>query len=167
MTLALAQQLAQMFTLVISVIMAVWYFAPWSRARGRADALIPLLWVQAFRYVALQIVSAQQAGYPISDGRRDQLVYGDLLGAILALTTIGALRYRARVSIPLVWLLVAETVFDIVSNVGGGIRERLFGVANGTTWFLQSFYIPLVIVTLGLIVWQLFARRGEALARPA
>jgi len=39
-----------------------------------------------------------------------------------------------------------------VNNVGGGIRDRLFGVAKGTTWFLQSFYIPLILVSLGLIL---------------
>ncbi len=164
MSLASAQKLAQMFSLIIYVMMGVWYFAPWSRTRGRADALIPLLWVQVFRYVALQIVSAQQAGFPISDSGRDHLVYGDLFGAILATTTIAALRYRARLSIPLVWLFAAETVFDIVSNVSRGVRERLLGVANGTTWFVQSFYVPLVIVTLGLIIWQLYSRRGEPLA---
>jgi hypothetical protein len=165
MSLSLAEKLAQFFSLGIYVTMAVWYYAPWSRTRGRADALMPLLWVQVARYVALQIVSAQQAGFPISDSRRDQLVYGDVLGAILAVIVIAALRRRARWSIPLVWLLVAETVFDIVNNVGGGVREHLFGLANGTTWFLQSFYIPLLLVALGLTVWQLYSRRGEPLAR--
>jgi hypothetical protein len=160
MNLKLAQQLAQIFSLVIYVMMAAWYFAPWSKTKGRADALIPLIWVQAFRYVALQIVSAQTAGFPISNSRRDQLVYGDVLGAVLAIIAIAALRSRLRLSIPLVWLLVAETIFDIVNNVGGGIREHLFGVANGTTWLLQSFYIPLLIVALGVTIWQLYSRRA-------
>src|SRR5258708_4748163 len=167
MTQAMAQQLAQIFSLAIYLIASVWYLAPWTKMKARADALIPLLWVQAFRYVALQTFSAQQAGFPISDARRDHLVYGDVFGAALAIAAIVALRYRARLSVPLVWLVVAETVYDIASNISGGIHDRLFGIASGTTWFLQSFYIPLVVVTLGLIVWQLIARRGEPLARPA
>ena len=64
------------------------------------------------------------------------------------------------------WLLVAETAFDTVTNVMGGIRERLFGAASGVTWFILSFYVPVIIVSLGLLVWQLYTRRGEALLDP-
>src|SRR5207247_645930 len=49
----------------------------------------------------------------------------------------------------------------------GGIRERLFGAASGVTWFILSFYVPVIIVSLGLLVWQLYTRRGEALTSSA
>jgi 2Fe-2S iron-sulfur cluster binding domain len=79
---------------------------------------------------------------------------------------IVALRRRARWSVPLVWLLVAKMAFDTVSNVMGGVRERLFGAASGVTWFILSFYVPVIIVSLGLLVWQLYTRRGEGLFDP-
>jgi hypothetical protein len=37
------------------------------------------------------------------------------------------------------------------------------GAAGGVTWLILAFYVPLVIVSLALIIWQLYARRGEAL----
>jgi hypothetical protein len=35
--------------------------------------------------------------------------------------------------------------------------------ASGVTWLILTFYVPLLWVSLGLIVWQLVARRGEPL----
>src|SRR5438093_4268888 len=167
MSLQTAQALAQASSLAVFATMAIWYVAPWLNRRGRAAALAPLLWVHVFRYVALQTVSAQHAGFPISDGGRDEIISGDVAGAILAALAIVALRRRARWSIPLVWVLVAETAFDTVTNVMGGIRERLFGAASGVTWFILSFYVPVIIVRLGLLVCQLSTRRGEALTSSA
>src|SRR2546427_11809177 len=167
MSLQAAQALAEASSLAVFATMAIWYVAPWLKSRGRAAALAPLLWVHVFRYVALQTVSAQHAGFPISDSGRDEIIYGDVGGPILAAVAIVALRRRARWSIPLVWLLVAETAFDTVSNVIGGIRERLFGASSGVTWFILSFYVPRIIVSLGLLVGQLYTRRGQALAASA
>jgi hypothetical protein len=115
--------------------------------------------------VALQVYSAQRAGFAISDSGANRIVYGDVGGMILALAAIVALRYRSRWSIPLVWLVVGETLFDSVTNVSGGIREHLFGAASGVTWIVVSFYVPLLMVTVGLTVWQLHTRRGEPLKR--
>lgn len=36
--------------------------------------------------------------------------------------------------------------------------------ANGITWMVVSFYVPLLMVSLGLTIWQLQSRRGEPLA---
>jgi len=109
------------------------------------------------------VYSAQQAGFPISDIARDRIVYGDMAGMLLALVAIGALRRRARWSIPLVWLLIAETLIDTVTNVADGIREQLFGAANNVTWMVVTFYVPALMVSVGLTIWQLYTRRGEAL----
>src|SRR5215471_17729735 len=46
-------------------------------------------------------------------------------GAIVAFVTIILLRHRSRFAIPLAWLLFAETAYDTVSNIHGGIREHL------------------------------------------
>jgi hypothetical protein len=165
MDLKAAAGLAQLLSLMVFVTIAVWYVVPWVRNRGRADALIALLWVHALRHVALQVYSAQRAGFPISDSGANRIVFGDVTGMMVAMIAIVALRYRSRWSIPLVWLLVGETLFDTVANVSGGIREHLFGAASGVTWMVVSFYVPLLMVSVGLTVWQLYARRGEPLER--
>ena len=163
MNLATAGILAMMLSFVAFIAAATWYIGPWLSRRSLADALIPLLWVHAFRHVALQILSAQKSGFAVSDPLRDQILYGDLVGTVLALLAIFAVRNRFGVALPLVWVFVAATAVDLVSGSIGGMREGALGLASGVTWLILTFYVPLLYTSLGLIVWQLLRRRREAL----
>jgi hypothetical protein len=163
MSLMSAAALASVLSFIMFAIMAINYVAPWLATQQRAEALIPLLWVHAFRYVALQIYSAQQFGLAVSDGARDQIAIGDVIAAILAVISIVALHYRARVAPVLVWVFVAEATVDLVNSTIAGVREQLFATASGVTWLILTFYVALLWVSLGLIVWQLYSRRQEPL----
>lgn len=158
-----AQAAAQILSLTVFAAIARWYVVPWLNGRVRADALTALLWVHVFRYVALQVFSAQHDGFPISDGGAMEIVVGDVAGAVIAFVTIALLRVRSRFAVPLAWLLAAETLYDTVANIRGGVREHLMGAAGGVTWLVLSFFVPVVVASLVLLIWQLVARRGEAL----
>src|SRR5262245_13849193 len=80
MIYTVAAGLASTLSFIVLLLMATWYVIPWLKSRSRADALTALLWVQAFRYVALQIFSAQKFGFAVSDGARDQIAAGDVAG---------------------------------------------------------------------------------------
>src|SRR5947207_11015626 len=162
-TMMPAQAAAQFLSLFVFGTMARWYAVPWLRSRNRADALTAILWVQVFRYVALQIFAAQREGFPISDGAALEIVIGDVAGAAMAFATIALVRYRSRLALPLAWLLAAETIYDTIANIRGGVRENLLGAATGLTWLVLGFFVPMVMVIIGLLVWQLVARRNEAL----
>ena len=164
MSLTSAAALASVLSFVTFAIMAVWYVAPWLATRPRAEALAPLLWIHTLRHIALQIFSAQKFGFAVSDGARDEIAAGDVTGMILAAIALVALNYRAPIAPLLVWLFVAETLFDLVNATIAGVREQLFASASGLTWLILTFYVPLLWVSLGLIVWQLYARRQEPLA---
>jgi hypothetical protein len=131
--------------------------------RERAEALIALLWVHVFRYVALQIFAAQREGFPISMHGALEIVIGDVGGAIIAFAAIVLLRRKAFAGIVLCWLLVAETATDTVLNIRGGVEEHLMGAANGVTWMILVFFVPAIVVSVGLLVWQLVSRRHEVL----
>jgi len=171
MDLTSAAALASLLSFAVFVIAAVWYVAPWLDTLRRADALTLLLWIHAFRHIALQIFSAQGYGFAVSDTTRDQIAGGDVIGMILAVVTIIALRYRMRLAIVLAWAFVLETAVDLVSSTIAGVREQLFATASGITWIILTFYVPLLWVSLGLVVWQLYSRRreplGHASAKPA
>ena len=160
----LALLLANTLSFVLYLMIALWYAAPWLRRKERAAALAPLLWVHAFRHVALQVFSAQRAGLAVPDHLRDQIAYGDVAGMVLAVLALVALRAQARVAIPLVWLFVVATAADLLNSLVGGMREGMLGHANGVTWLILVFYVPALWTTLALVVWQLVARRGEGLA---
>lgn len=158
-----AQAGAQLLSLIVFAVGAGWYAVPWLKSRTRADALIALLWVHVLRYVALQVFSAQREGFPISDNGAMEIVIGDVAGAAIAFAAIVLLRYRVRLAIPFAWLLALETVYDTFTNIQGGVREHLMGAASGVTWMVLAYFVPLVVVSCVLLIWQLYARRGEAL----
>jgi hypothetical protein len=164
MSLMSAAALASVLSFVMFAIMAVVCVAPWLSTRPRAEALIPLLWVHAFRHIALQIFSAQKFGFAVSDATRDQIAAGDVIGMILAVISIVGLHYRARLAPVLVWVFVVETIVDLVGSTLAGAREQLFATASGVTWLILTFYVPLLWISLGLTVWQLYSRRREPLA---
>jgi hypothetical protein len=163
--LASIQIAANLASLVVYALLAKWFIAPWLKTLGRADALIALAIVHLFRYVALITFSAQHDGYPISSIAALEAVVGDVAGAVVALAAIWALRHRWRLGIILSWLLVIETAVDVVVGVRRKGLEPLWGDASGVTWVMLNFYVTLIVVSLPLLVWQLYARRGETLAK--
>lgn len=165
MTQETALHLAQLFSLATYFMAAMFYFMPWARLQDRAVALQPLIWVHVFRFIALQSYSSQAVGaMPVSDGMRDQIVYGDIAAAALAIVTIVALHFRVRVASWLAWAMVAETVFDFANNISRAAHEHADGLSSGTTWLIQAFFLPMIALAVGLTIWQLIARRHEAIS---
>jgi hypothetical protein len=161
MTPTTAALLAMTLSLAVMAAAAAWYVAPWLKVADWATGLSALLWVHAFRYVALQIFSAQQFGFAVSDAGRNQIAYGDVIAALLALSAIVALRYGSRLAVPILWLFVAEAGLDLLNSTIVGMREQLFASASGVTWLILTFYVPLLWVSLALLVWQLWLRRPK------
>jgi hypothetical protein len=157
-----AQAGAQLVSLAVYIAIARWYVAPWLAKRGRAEALVALLWVHVFRYVALQIFAAQRDGFPISVQGATEIVIGDVFGAAIAMTAIILLRRGLHAGVILCWILVFETAADTVLNLRGGIEEHLIGAATGVVWMILVFFVPAIVVSTGLLAWQLIVRRHEA-----
>jgi hypothetical protein len=162
--LTAAALVAMVLSFVVFITAAAWYAVPWLRAVALGAALTPLLWIHAFRYVALQLFSAQEFGFAVPDPTRDQIVYGDLIGMGLALATLCALHYRWRLAIPLAWVFVVATVLDLSNAAVMGIREDLFDKATDVSWLILTFYVPALWVSVALVVWQLWTRRDQRLA---
>lgn len=158
-----AALLANALSFVVCILISAWYAAPWLRSVPQATALTALLWVHIGRHVALQIFSAQRAGFAVPDGLRNEIAAGDVVGMALALLAIIALRYRFSGAIALVWVFVAETLYDLANALSGGLRAGMIGAASGVTWMILAFYVPVLWVSLFLLVWQLIVRRREAL----
>src|SRR5437773_9252691 len=92
-------------SLVAYGLIAFWYVVPRLSSLPREVALVPLLWVHAFRIVGGTILApAVDAGVPMEF--RVMIGYGDLATAALALLALVALRSRFSGAIALVWLCV-------------------------------------------------------------
>ena len=165
MTPTSAAFLALALSFAAMVAAAAWYVAPWLKVTDWATGLTALLWVHAFRYVALQIFSAQHFGFAVSEAGRNQIAYGDVLAALLAFSAIVALRYRNRLTVPILWLFVVVAALDLSNSTVVGMREQLFQSAAAVTWLILTFYVPLLWVSLALLVRQIWMR-GPKLSAP-
>src|SRR5260221_822390 len=89
-------------SLVAYLLIAFWYVAPRLSGLPREAALVPLLWVHAFRVVGGTILApgAVDAGVPLEF--RVMIGYGDLSTAFLALLALVGLRARFPVPLSLV-----------------------------------------------------------------
>jgi hypothetical protein len=151
------------FAVAISAVVLV--VGPWMNRQPLAVALSVALWIQVFRYVALQIFSALQFGFVVSASLANEIAWGDVAGALLALLALWLVRYRSAVARLVIWLLVIESVLDLGNATIGGIRERALETAHAVTWLNLTFYAPTLWVGVGVLVWQLVARRHEALTQ--
>src|SRR6266849_2753808 len=91
-------------SLVAYTLIAFWYVVPRLSGLPREAALMPLLWIHAFRIVGGTILAPDAVDSKVPIEFRVMIGYGDLATAVLALLALIALRKRFPGAIALVWL---------------------------------------------------------------
>src|SRR5262245_32736385 len=104
-------------SLVAYVLIAFWYVAPRLSGLSRASALMPLLWIHAFRIVGGTILAPGAVDARVPTDFRVMIGYGDLATAVLALLAVIALRNRFPGAIALVWLCLIVGTLDTVNAI--------------------------------------------------
>jgi hypothetical protein len=159
--LTAAAILAMVLSFAVYGTLGVLYAIPALARRDRMSAITPLLWVMTSRHIALQLFSSRElAGMEISVEGARQIAFGDVAGMLLALLALYAVRYRWRLALPLVWLVVVATVLDLSNALVVGLREELFATASNVSWFILTFVVPALWVALALLVWRLLNPAG-------
>ncbi len=142
-------------SLVAYGLLALWYVAPRLARLPREAALVPLLWIHAFRIVGGTILAPGAVDAAVPQEFRTMVGLGDLGTAFLALLALVALRARFPGAIALVWLCVGVGAVDTVNAVVQSIRFDVFADALGVNWLIVAAYVPALVVSSVLIVWQL------------
>ena len=144
-------------SLVAYALIAFWYVAPRLSKLPREAALVPLLWIHAFRIVGGTILApgAVDAGVPMDF--RVMIGYGDLATAFLALLALIALRTRFSGAIALVWLFIIVGMLDTVNAIIQSVRYSVFTYPLGVNWVIVSIYVPALLVSSLLIFIQLLS----------
>src|SRR5207237_9255727 len=93
-------------------LIAWWYVAPRLCGLPREVALMPLLWVHAFRIVGGTILAPGAVDAAVPAEFRTMIGYGDITTAVLALIALLALRYRLTWAIALVWVCLTVGMLD-------------------------------------------------------
>ena len=142
-------------SLVAYAFIAFWYVAPRLSRLPREVALVPLLWVHAFRIVGGTILApgAVDSGVPMDF--RVMVGYGDLATAVLALLALIALRAKFSGAIALVWLCVVVGMLDTANAIIQSTRYTVFTYPLGVNWVIVTMYVPALLVSSLLIFMQL------------
>ena len=144
--------------LVAYALIAWWYVAPRLSGLPREVALVPLLWVHAFRIVGGTILAPGAADAAVPAEFRTMIGLGDLTTALLALVALVALRYRTRWALALVWVVLVVGMLDTVNAIIQSMRFSVFTYPLGVNWVIVTMYVPALLVSSVLIFIQLRRR---------
>ena len=132
------------FTLALAAyaLIAWWYVAPRLSGLPREVALVPLLWVHAFRIVGGTILAPGAADAAVPAEFRTMIGLGDLTTALLAL----------------VWVVLVVGMLDTVNAIIQSMRFSVFTYPLGVNWVIVTMYVPALLVSSVLIFIQLRRR---------
>src|SRR6267143_1963741 len=149
------------FFLVAYSLIAWWYGVPRLARLPREAALVPLVWIHAFRMVGGTILAPGAVDAAVPAEFRTMIGFGDMATAVLALLALIALRYRLSAAIPLVWICLTVGLLDTVNAIIQSMRFSVFAHGLGVNWVIVTMYVPALLVSSVLIFIQL-RRRDRA-----
>lgn len=149
-------------SLLAYLFIAFWYVVPRLSRLPRELALVPLLWIHAFRTVGGTILAPGAVGPGVPMEFRTMIGYGDLITAFLALVALAALRTRFSGAIALVWVVVVVGMIDTVNAIIQSMRFNVFTYSLGVNWVIVTIYVPALLVSSLLIFMQLLGRKRSA-----
>lgn len=126
-------------------------------------ALVPLLWVHAFRFIPLGLLAPGQSGPGVALEVASPIAVGDLVSALCALAALALLHRRAPVARTAVWIFWLVSLADIVVALSLGLGHQLYREPLGVSWYVLSVYVPLVCVSQAMILVTLRRRDGPSL----
>lgn len=149
------------FSLAAYALIAWWYAVPRLSRLPREVALVPLVWIHAFRIAGGTILAPGAVDSAVPMEFRTMIGYGDMATALLALLALIALRRRMSIAIPLVWLCLVVGLLDTVNAIIQSMRFSVFTHALGVNWVIVTMYVPALLVSSVLIFIQLRRPSGS------
>jgi hypothetical protein len=149
-------------SLIAYLLIAFWYVVPRLSRLPRAAALVPLVWVHAFRVIGGTILAPGSVDAAVPMAFRAMIGYGDLATAVLALVALVALRARFSGAIALVWLAIGVGMLDTVNAIIQSMRYNVFAYPLGLNWVIVCIYVPALLVSSLLIFMRLLGRERLA-----
>ena len=154
-------------SLVAYALIAAWYVIPRLSGKARETALQPLVWVHAFRMIGGTVLAPGAVGAGVPILFQKMIGYGDLVTAALALLALIALRTRLTGAIALVWAVVVVGGADTINAIIQSMRYNVFVHPLGVNWVIVTIYVPALLVSSALIIWQLVRSPDTATIRTA
>lgn len=149
-------------SLVVFALFAKWYVLPWLAKKPTHQALMPLVFPHALRHLGLAFLVPELVAQPLPSFFASAAAYGDFISGLLALASLIALRTRWSVSLALVWLFNIFGTVDLLN----ALRQAEVVPYLGTTWYIPTFVVPILLVTHGMIFVRLLREWGKSSSSP-
>jgi hypothetical protein len=148
-------------SLLAYALIAAWFVAPRLAKLPLREALLPLVMVHLFRYVALTLITPSQVSDKLPDTAAHLIAYGDVASSILAFIAAIFLRYRLPGALLVTWLFAAVSLVDLVDAFIQGVGSNFSGFHLGFNWYVITFYVPALIVTTIMVIALLVRRNPK------
>ena len=146
-------------SLLAYVLLAAWFVAPRLAKLPLYDALLLLVVVHLFRYVALTLITPAQVSAQLPDTAAHLIAYGDVASSILAFIAAIFLRYRLPGALLVTAVFAVVSLADLADAFIQGVGSNFSGFHLGFNWYVITFYVPALIVT-NIMVIAMLLRRG-------
>ena len=137
------------------------YIWPELRLRQRAEALRPLLILHSFRFIGLAFLVPGVVSPDLPSVFAHSAAYGDIVAAMLALLALISLPSASGVVIA--WIFSLWGTADLFNAFYQANHAGLTAGQLGSTYFIPTFIVPLLLITHGLAFRSLL-HRGSAVA---
>ena len=136
------------------------YIWPALRHKSRADALRPVLILHSFRYLGLATLVPGVVSADLPAGFARPEAYGDFITAILAVVTLLLLPRGSALIVA--WIFNIWGTVDLLNAFYQGNAAGLLAGQLGATYFIPTFFVPLLLITHGLAFRILLQPEREA-----
>ena len=131
-----------------------------TRLRQRAEALRPLLIFHSFRFVGLAFLVPGVVSPDLSSAFAHSAAYGDVIAAILALLSL--LSLPSGVGVVMAWVFNLWGSADLLKAFYQANHAGLMAGQLGSTYFIPTLVVPLLLITHGLAFRILLQHENES-----
>lgn len=147
-------------SMIIFALLSVHYLLPHLRKLNLKKALIPLLWINTFRYLPLILLAPGQVSTQIPGSISNVIAYGDFVSGILALIAVLLIIYKAPGAIIITWIFLIVGTLDSINGVYTAISAEAYQFPLGFSWIVVTFFVPMIFVSEALIIHQLITNKN-------
>lgn len=157
------------FFLSVAFALTVWsllltrYVSPWLFARGRTEALRPILLLHSFRFIGLAFVIPGVVSAQLPSAFAHAAAFGDLVAATLALVAL--LTERRAFGTLAAWIFNVWGFADLLNAFAQAGISGLLPGQLGATYFLPTVVVPLLLVT-HVLAFRILLRHQRPVVNP-
>ena len=149
-----------LMSLLVWTLVARWFATPWLAQQTFQTAMMLLLVPHALRHVGLTFLVPGVVAEPMPVFFAYTAGLGDLASAVLAIVALLALRRQWSIAVAALWVVNVVGVADLANALRQAEAVPYFNAA----WFIPTFYVPILLVTHGLMITRLLRTRSTSAA---